>query len=133
VRTDRRTGAGAHACACTLALALLIGCQPSAPDRDAASGPTAACKTPAQLPQMHRPGWCALPSDVRAFASEHEDLRGFSGGEPSDYEAMQRLQQQAEQRLRHEREQWAKLRARHQRDPATAAWLDRYGEETELR
>lgn len=128
MRTDWRLGAGV--CACALTLALLIGCQRPAPD---ASGDTGGCRTPAQLPQMHRPGWCALPSEVRAFASEHEDLRGFSGGEPFDHESMQHLQQQAEQRLRHERAQWARLRARHQHDKATAAWLDRYGEETELR
>jgi hypothetical protein len=130
VRTDWRLGVGAGVCACTLALAPLIGCQRPAPT---ASGDTGTCRTPAQLPQAHRPGWCALPLDVRAFATEHEGLRGFSGGEPSDHETMQHLQQQAAQHLRHEREQWARLRARHQRDPATAAWLDRYGEETDLR
>lgn len=129
MRTDWRGGVGA----CALALTLSIGCQRSAPDNGAASGQAAACRMPSPLPQAHRPGWCALPADVRAFATEHEDGRGFSGGEPSSQDAMHALQQQAEQRLRREREQWARLRARHQRDPATAAWLDRYGEETELR
>ncbi|ATE72480.1 hypothetical protein [Lysobacter capsici] len=128
MRTDGRRGVGA--CVFALALTLSIGCQRPAPD---ASADTGDCPTPASLPQAHRPGWCALPSEVRAFASEHEDLRGFSGGEPSTQDAMHALQQQAEQRLRREREQWARLRARHQDDPATAAWLDRYGEETELR
>ena len=131
MRTDWRLSA--RVCVYTLTLALLVGCQPSAPDNGDAAGRTEACRMPTQLPQMHRPGWCALPFEVRAFASEHEDLRGFSGGEPFDHEAMQHLQQQAEQRLRHERAQWARLRARHQHDKATAAWLDRYGEETELR
>lgn len=131
MRTDGRQSVGA--CAHALALTLLIGCQPSAPDNGDASGQTAACATPSQLPQMHHPGWCVLPADVRAFASQHEDQRGFSGGEPSTVDAMHALQQQAEQRLRSEREQWARLRDRHRRDPATAAWLDRYGEETGLR
>lgn len=112
-------------------LALAVACsRPGAGRSD--DGP-AACALPQGLAQDHHEGYCALPSDLRAFVSEHEEFKAFSGGEPADEASMQALARERELHLLRERRRWAQLRARHAADPAADAWMARYERQEDWR
>lgn len=107
------------------ALALAAGCSRSG------AGADAACETPPRIEAGFAGGWCALPGELREFVIAHEQNLDFSGGEPSDAQAMEALSLQAEQLRRDERARWDELRAEHRSDPAVAAWMARYGRSQE--
>jgi len=107
------------------ALALATGCsRPGA-------GADTACETPTRIEAAHAGGWCGLPGELREFVIEHEQNLDFSGGEPSDAQAMEAMSQQAERLRRDERARWEALRAEYRSTPAVAAWMARYGRSQE--
>ncbi|UHQ24932.1 hypothetical protein LVB77_09765 [Lysobacter sp. 5GHs7-4] len=75
---------------------------------------------------QHHGGFCALPSDLRAFVSEHEAFKSFSGGEPADEAALQALAREHELRVLRERRHWAQLRNRYAADSTVSAWMRTY-------
>ncbi|MEI2454814.1 hypothetical protein [Lysobacter firmicutimachus] len=107
------------------ALALAAGC--SRLGADAGAG----CQTPPRIEAGHAGGWCGLPHELREFVIAHEHNLDFSGGEPSDAQAMEALSREAEQRRRDERARWDALRAEYRSDPSVAAWMTRYGRSQE--
>ena len=106
------------------ALALAAAC--SRPGLGGADDATASCPFPQGLATEHHPGYCALPADLRAFVSAHEEFKAFSGGEPADEAAMQALAREHEARVQRERQQWAQLRARYAADAPSNVWMARY-------
>lgn len=86
----------------------------------------ANCVIPEEVRDEHHAGYCDLPKDVRDFVARRDLCEHFLGEEPYDAERRRDLETSIEEHCSGTAKLYKSLHNRYQKDPATAAWLERY-------